>query len=373
MRKPEKTLKNNHSNSYPIFLPIALILLLPLLGAAAAGKSLVPYLQFPPRTPIVVQPPFSWPVFIGLSLFISASIAPLVLRYIRQKGATQKTAPANPFPWWGWAGAALGAVSWIIAWNRFSWVGDNLQAHTFTPLWISFIIVANAFLHRKTGRSLLLSQTRGFLMLFPVSALFWWSFEYLNRFLGNWRYAGGDIEFSAPEYILFATLPFSTVLPAVISIRELIFSNKRFNDAFQNWFCLSPPNSQAIALAAILFSCIGLLGVGFAPNIVYSLVWVAPPLLLISFSALLGKPQALSPIAKGDWRCFVASSFAALFCGFFWEMWNSGSVTKWIYEVPYVDVLHIFEMPLLGYAGYLPFGILCAQIGNLILKSRGSD
>ena len=29
----------------------------------------------------------------------------------------------------------------------------ELQAHTFTPLWISFILVVNAVLHRRTGRS----------------------------------------------------------------------------------------------------------------------------------------------------------------------------------------------------------------------------
>ena len=46
---------------------------------------------------------------------------------------------------------------------------------------------------------------------------------------------------------------------------------------------------------------------------------------------------------------------AALVCGFFWEMWNYYSYPKWIYHIPGVGVLHIFEMPLLGYLGYLPF------------------
>ena len=31
----------------------------------------------------------------------------------------------------------------------------------------------------------------------------------------------------------------------------------------------------------------------------------------------------------------------------------------WVYDIPYVNVIHIFaEMPLLGYMGYMPFGIL---------------
>jgi hypothetical protein len=61
-----------------------------------------------------------------------------------------------------------------------------------------------------------------------------------------------------------------------------------------------------------------------------------------------------------QWAC------AALCCGFFWEMWNAGSYMKWSYRVPLVDAFHIFEMPLLGYAGYLPFGVICGIVVRLV-------
>ena len=48
---------------------------------------------------------------------------------------------------------------------------------------------------------------------------------------------------------------------------------------------------------------------------------------------------------------------AALLCGFFWEMWNYLAFPKWYYTIPFGQYAHIFEMPLLGYAGYLPFGL----------------
>ena len=274
-----------------------------------------------------------------------------------------------PFPWWGWAGAALGAVSWILAWSRIPWMG-GFQSHTFTPLWIAFILLVNAFTARRTGRCLMLSRTRPFLLLFPVSAGFWWSFEYLNRFVGNWRYVGG-VEFGQVEYFLFATLPFSTVLPAVLSIRELLLSSPRFDGAFREWRPLSPARPGAICLAALLFSCAGLFAVGIAPEFAFPLVWVAPPTLLISLAALRGETHTLSGIASGDWRIAVSSVLAALLCGFFWETWNFGSTAKWVYAIPYVDALHVFEMPLLGYAGYLPFGLTCAAIGDLLLDDAG--
>ena len=63
---------------------------------------------------------------------------------------------------------------------------------------------------------------------------------------------------------------------------------------------------------------------------------------------------------------------AGLVCGFFWELWNICSLAKWIYSVPFVDRFHVFEMPLLGYAGYLPFGIECAAaaawMGNIFSR-----
>ena len=343
----------------------ALVLLLPLAGAAVVGKPLQPYLQFPPRTPDIRHAPFSLPVFLGLSIFLLAATAPIVLRLIsfRPEGRPRKA--LRPFPRWGWAGLAAMAVSWSLAWTRFPWVGA-LQAHTFTPLWLSCIVVVNALSFRRTGECLLLSRTRRFLLLFPASAAFWWSFEYLNRFVGNWFYLDPPA-FGAGEYFLFATLPFATVLPAVLSTRELLLSFPRVDGAFRGWRPLSPAHPRAGAAAALLLSCAGLLAVGVVPDVVFPLVWVAPPAILVALPALRGEVHALSGISAGDWRPFAASSLAALACGFFWEMWNFGSLAKWVYAIPYVDALHVFEMPLPGYAGYLPFGVLCAEVGDRLL------
>ena len=210
-----------------------------------------------------------------------------------------------------------------------------------------------------------------FLFLFPASAVFWWSFEYLNRFVGNWRYLD-PTGFGPVEYFVFATLPFATVLPAVLSVRELLLSFPRVEGAFRTWRPLSPARPRAVAAAALLLSCAGLLAVGIVPDVVYPLIWVAPPAIFVSLSALRGESHALSGVSRGDWRPLAAASLASLACGFFWEMWNSGSLAKWVYAVPYVDGFRLFEMPILGYAGYLPFGVLCAETGDRILgASRG--
>jgi len=53
-------------------------------------------------------------------------------------------------------------------------------------------------------------------------------------------------------------------------------------------------------------------------------------------------------------------------CGFFWEMWNFLAYPKWIYHTPGVEFLYIFEMPLLGYLGYIPFSFELFAIYHMI-------
>jgi hypothetical protein len=112
-----------------------------------------------------------------------------------------------------------------------------------------------------------------------------------------------------------------------------------------------------------------LAGIGIWPDYLFSLLWLSPLLIIVAVQSLMGERHILSGISNGDWRLVISSASAALFCGLFWEMWNYYSLAKWEYSVPYVDRFHIFEMPLLGYAGYLPFGLECAMIGMLLEMS----
>jgi len=38
---------------------------------------------------------------------------------------------------------------------------------------------------------------------------------------------------------------------------------------------------------------------------------------------------------------------------------------KWIYHIPYLEVLHVFEMPVLGYTGYVPFAWSVYQLTHI--------
>jgi hypothetical protein len=60
-----------------------------------------------------------------------------------------------------------------------------------------------------------------------------------------------------------------------------------------------------------------------------------------------------------NWHRGVNLAVAGVVCGIVWEFWNYWARTKWIYAVPILPELKIFEMPLLGYGGFPAFAIEC--------------
>ena len=355
-----------------LLLPAVLLIGLPLAGALCKEENLSFYLQFPPKTGFVPHAPFSVPVFCIIALFIVITVFPFVRRAFQFSKQDQTTpgVEARPFPWWGYVSLFFLVLFWILAWTRFSWF-SALQPHTFFPLWVSFIVLVNALVYKRGGSAPLLSGPVGFAGLFAASAAFWWFFEYLNRFIQNWYYTGS--EYPATEYFLLATLSFSTVLPAVRSIRALLMTFSVFRDGFSGFPPLPAANEKPAALAVLLLSSTGLFLLPFFPDPLFFLVWISPLLIIVSLQVLRGRSSILDDVTKGDFTRIVSYATAALACGFFWEMWNFFSLSKWIYSVPYVHAFQIFEMPVLGYSGYLPFGLECAVIIQLLTSTENRD
>ncbi len=348
-----------------LFTGAGLMVALPLMGLMAAGRPLAPYVEFPPLTRHVFHPTFSWPVFWVFVLFEAAVVGILIAAGRRSDPQRQPTepAPAKPFPGWGWMGLGCGIASWILAWNRFSWFAP-LQPHTFILLWFSFILVLNGLCQRQSGSCPMLRRPLFFLVLFPLSGLFWWYFEYLNRFVQNWWYTG--VSYGPLRYTLYASMSFSTVLPAVVTAREWIAGQEGFRRRFHGLSPLRHGYPRLAAVGMVLAAAAGLTAVGLFPDSLFPLLWISPLLILSGGRILLGKRHGFSEMVAGDWRPAVSAALAGLFCGIFWEMWNQYSLAKWAYTIPYVQRFHLFEMPIIGYMGYLPFGLECIALFDLI-------
>ena len=66
----------------------------------------------------------------------------------------------------------------------------------------------------------------------------------------------------------------------------------------------------------------------------------------------------------------VALAIGCMICGFFWEMWNIYSYPKWMYDVPGLNRMHVFEMPLPGYLGYIPFSFELFAVYHLLTRTK---
>jgi hypothetical protein len=264
----------------------------------------------------------------------------------------------------------LTAASWLFAWTRFPWFAP-LQAYTFAPLWLGYIVCVNSLTYTRTGGCLLMNRPRFFLSLFPLSSLFWWFFEYLNRFVQNWHYRGVE-SFSPGEYIIHASLCFSTVLPAVQSTEEWLASFPRLAAPLKYWRPVSVRNPTIWGWLLLALAVPSLAGISIYPDYLFPMLWVAPFLIIIGVQAICGEDALFRDLAGGDWCPVWLPSLAALFCGFFWEMWNFKSLAHWEYSVPFVQRFHLFAMPVLGYGGYLPFGLECMAVGRMLDRVLGS-
>ena len=260
-----------------------------------------------------------------------------------------------------YVGLLLIAVFWPLNWLLPE--ETRRTSYLFFPLWLGYALTVDALVLARSGTSILDRSRRDFILLFITSAPAWWLFEWINKRTRNWEYVGGEA-FSGFQYFVLATISFSTVMPAVFETAELV-RTFRWTQRFTGGPRLAPTRGLTIGLfmAGLVMLTLTLLW----PKYFYPLIWGAIFLLLEPLNIALGRRSLLHSLEQGDWRPVVSLSVGALICGFFWEMWNYYSYPKWIYHTPGAEFLHIFEMPLLGFLGYLPFAWELYALRNFLM------
>ena len=267
----------------------------------------------------------------------------------------------------------MGLILLIIAWY-LNWHLDGLRTHIlFFPLWFGYVLSVDGMVYKRKGESLLSKNWKKFIGLFFISIPVWWLFEGLNLRTQNWAYLGRE-HFSDLEYFIYASICFSTVIPAVFGSAELMSSFK--------WLkrIKGGPriSSGTKSIRNIIFiGVITLILLMLWPKYFYVFLWLSVFLILDSINHLRGKRSLVSFTDIRDWRPLISLALGCLMCGFFWEMWNYLAYPKWVYHTPGVEFLYIFEMPLLGYLGYIPFSFelfaFYHMLGDGITKNGASD
>ena len=287
-------------------------------------------------------------------LDVRASLESLVLIRddrlpVRRIPLRKKPLQRYVLPYRGLLGLLMICIAWPLSWAQS---GAGLQ-YTFFPLWLGFILAIDGLVLRRTGTSLIVRSPKIMALMFIVAMPYWWAFEGINHLTQNWVYIGGEANTNLLDY-LESSLAFSVVIPAVFEVSELIGSF-----GFVKRFARLPAiilDRRQVALMAVT-GVLSLAALLVWPAYLFPLTWVSLFFIFDPINCLMGRPSIIAQVRNGDWRLVIAFALGALVCGFFWEMWNNAASESWEYNVGIFDFARIFQMPLLGYGGYLPFGL----------------
>jgi hypothetical protein len=267
------------------------------------------------------------------------------------------------FPLHGWLGLAFVAVFWML-----NWMLDGLRTYwIFFPLWLGYCLTVDALVYYRNGTSLLTRGWQKYIGLFLVSAPAWWLFEAFNARTQNWVYLGID-SFTPLQYAFWTTLSFTTVIPAVFGSAELVASFGFVKRLRRGPLIRSDmPTTLGFFIAGWV-----MLGMLFIwPRLFFPFIWFSVYFILEPVNVWLGNRTLAEHTAKGDWRPVISLWLGVLLTAFFWEMWNFYAFPKWVYHVAWGGWLKVFEMPLLGYGGYLPFSLELYALYHLVIGLLG--
>jgi len=268
-------------------------------------------------------------------------------------------------PYLAFGEIALALALWALAlkgvWSGWEVVVDWLYFFAWWP----YIFLGDGLLFLLKGESWLLSRPREFLRMLPWSVTLWLVFEAFNLALKNWGYVGLVPQWWVrwPGY----ALSFATVLPGILITAQVLAALGAWSEA------RGRPRHLGLWQPAFL-----LLGTAFLilpltfPHYAFPLIWLAFIFFLDPWCEWLGAASLTARWAGGERTEPLCLLTAGLICGVWWELWNYPASAKWVYTLPVLNFWKIFEMPLLGYLGFLPFALECAVIYTFLeaLDSR---
>jgi len=270
------------------------------------------------------------------------TVSALIIQFLRSRRR-------RPFPTYGW----LGFVALVGA-QTLMFKGVEPVSTFFTPIaWSAYILIADAAVLSLTNRSRLNDAPITLLRLATLSIPLWLIFEFYNLRLRNWAYTGVPLEL--PLALLGYGVSFATISPAIFETSDLVQALLpplpsepfRFSRFTENLF---------IALGAV-FLILPLVTPLRIAEYLFGLVWIGFLLLLDPVNRRLGLPSFSGDLAEGFRRRLYGFILAGWICGWLLECWNFWAKAKWHYTFPMFQDFKIFEMPIPGYLGFVPFAL----------------
>jgi len=223
-------------------------------------------------------------------------------------------------------------------------IGDYLF---FALLWYGYILLVDSIVYKLNRKSLLMNERKKFFALVLLSIAFWWVFEFFNLRIKNWHY----VNILEPEWLTMS-IAFSVVWPAIFESFYLLKSLHLFDKVKMKKRNITRRTILVMEYIGVMM----LILIFLRPKYFFSLTWLSVWFIIDPINYLHKKPSIIGYFKEGKLAVPMSLALGSLLTGLFWEFWNYWAPIKWYYDLPFVGSFKIFEMPLLGYLGYLPFG-----------------
>jgi len=229
---------------------------------------------------------------------------------------------------------------------------ESLRTWYFQAAWYSTIALLDGGLALRTGRSPLLRRPRFALSLFFWSAPTWYVFELLNLRMADWYYV--FVPASLPLRWAGVIAAFATVLPALYLAHRWMASLGLARGWSRPRFTVRRRHYAACVILGAVFLVLSL----WRPDAFFPLIWGAATLLLEPFNhARDPTTSLLGDLSRGSWTRIVRLLAGGAAIGLLWEGFNALAGARWIYTVPGLEHLKLFEMPLPGFLGFPVFAL----------------
>lgn len=231
----------------------------------------------------------------------------------------------------------------------------------YLACWYPTIVLMAAVIARAEGCDPFSGHRIHALSLFAWSAVFWFFFELLNWRIDNWYYV--YVPADRLSRWVGISLAFATVLPAIFLAARVLETWGVMRSVPTRPFRVTQLGLRISVVVGSAFLLLPLLW----PRRFFPLVWGATTLL--AEPALYRRAprwSLLADLARGEAGRPLRLLTGGAAIGLLWETYNSFARSRWIYTVPGLEDLKLFEMPLLGFLGFPVFALECWSVFHLL-------
>ncbi len=228
--------------------------------------------------------------------------------------------------------------------------------------WYATLLVLDGVLTLGGARRSVLARPAHLATLLGWSAATWLFFELLNLRLQNWYYVFVPTDPLARR--IGVILAFATVFPAVFGAAAVLERLGLARDTRWPRLMVTRGLLMGLRVAGGLALVLPLI----LPDFFFPLVWVALTLVLEPWNRSRDPERSLlGDLERGRPGRLLRLLAAGLSVGLFWELYNAGARSRWIYTVPGVESWKLFEMPVAGFLGFPPFALECFAVWQALV------